>query len=98
MALALSINTSITGASPGRATQRARSRARRRKVRASATSAREALIVASSSRLVASFALLAASGKMSATDLGLRVEEHVPAAEAYQEKVEDTWADLRSIE
>jgi outer membrane protein len=62
------------------------------------TSAREALIVASSSRLVASFALLAASGKMSATDLGLRVEEHVPAAEAYQEKVEDTWADLRSIE
>jgi outer membrane protein len=62
------------------------------------TSAREALIVASSSRLIASFALLAASGKLSAADLGLRVEEHIPAAEAYQEKVEDTWADLRSIE
>jgi outer membrane protein len=54
--------------------------------------------VASSNRVVASFALLAASGRLSATDLHLNVEEHVPAAEAYQEKVEDTWADLRTIE
>lgn len=62
------------------------------------TSAREALIVASSSRLIASFALLAASGRLTPGDLGLRVEAHGPSAEAYQEKVEDTWADLRSIE
>jgi len=61
------------------------------------TSAREALISASSSKLVASFALMAASGKLSASALGLRVEEHIPAAEAYQEAVEDTWAELRSI-
>jgi outer membrane protein len=62
------------------------------------TTAREALIVASSNRLVASFALLAAAGRLSATDLHLNVAEHVPAAESYQEAVEDTWADLRSID
>ena len=60
------------------------------------TSAREALIVASSNRVIASFALLAAAGKLSATDLRLRVE--VKSADGYIATVEDVWQELRAIE
>jgi outer membrane protein len=60
------------------------------------TSAREVLISASSSRVIAAFALLAASGKLSATDLGLRVEVH--SADGYIATVEDVWQELRAID
>jgi len=60
------------------------------------TSAREGLITASSARVVASFALLAAAGKLSATDLNLNVEVH--SADGYTATVEDVWQELRSID
>ena len=60
------------------------------------TAAREGLISASSSRVIASFALLAASGRLSATDLGLRVE--VKSADGYIATVEDVWQELRAID
>lgn len=59
------------------------------------TSAREQLISASSSRVIASFALLAASGRLSATDLGLNVEVH--SADGYIATVEDVWQELRAV-
>lgn len=60
------------------------------------TTAREALITASSSRVIASFALLAAAGKLSASDLGLRVEVH--SADGYIATVEDVWQELRALD
>ncbi len=59
------------------------------------TSAREALISASASRVIASFALLAAAGRLSAPDLGLNVSVH--SADGYIATVEDVWQELRSI-
>lgn len=60
------------------------------------TSAREAQIVARASRVIASFALLAAAGRLSPSELHLNVETH--SGDAYQAKVEDIWQELRSID
>lgn len=60
------------------------------------TSAREGLIGATTSRVIASFALIAAAGRLNPVDLGLNVE--VKSGEAYTAKVEDIWQELRSID
>jgi outer membrane protein len=60
------------------------------------TSAREGLIQARSSRMIAAFALLSASGRLSAEDLHLDVEVH--SADGYIAKVEDVWQELRALD
>ena len=50
------------------------------------TSVKEGLIQANASKVIASFALVAATGHLTAADLGLNVE------------VEDVWADLRALD
>jgi outer membrane protein len=60
------------------------------------TSAREQLISATSSRVIAAFALLAGSGKLSASDLNLRVPVH--SADGYIATVEDVWQELRAVD
>src|SRR5690606_18671164 len=60
------------------------------------TTAREGLISASASRVIAAFALLAASGKLTPEHLGLRVEVH--SADGYIATVEDVWQELRAID
>lgn len=59
------------------------------------TSAREGLISASSSKLIASFSLLASVGRLTADDLGLAVQ--LQSADGYVRNVEDVWAELRSV-
>jgi outer membrane protein len=59
-------------------------------------SAREALITASNSRVIAQFSLLAAIGRLNARDLGLAVE--VRNADAYVQTVQDVWQELRAVE
>jgi outer membrane protein len=63
---------------------------------ATLTTAKEALIMANSTRVIAAFSLIAAMGKMSARDLGLRTP--TKSAQGYESKVEDTWEDVRSLE
>jgi outer membrane protein len=60
------------------------------------TSAREVLITASASRVIASFALLASAGRLSAPDLGLNVAVH--SADGYVATIEDVWQELRAID
>jgi outer membrane protein len=60
------------------------------------TSAREGLITATSTRIVASFALVAAAGRLSPGELGLNVE--VKSADGYIATVEDVWQELRAID
>ena len=60
------------------------------------TSAREGLISATSSRVIAAFALVAATGRLSPPELGLNVE--VKSADGYIATVEDVWQELRSID
>lgn len=60
------------------------------------TQAREGLISATTSRVVASFALVAAAGRLTPAELGLNVE--VKSADGYIATVEDVWAELRSID
>jgi outer membrane protein len=60
------------------------------------TSAREGLISATSSRVIAAFALVAATGRLSPTELGLNVE--VKSADGYIATVEDVWQELRAID
>lgn len=60
------------------------------------TTARESLIVAQASRVIASFALVAATGKLSAEDLNLPVE--IKSGDDYTAKVEDIWQELRSVD
>jgi outer membrane protein len=60
------------------------------------TSAREGLIQARASKMIAAFALLAASGRLSAEDLKLNVEIH--SADGYISKVEDVWQELRALD
>lgn len=60
------------------------------------TGAREALISASASRVIASFALLAAAGRLSPADLDLNVAVH--SADGYIATVEDVWQELRAID
>ena len=59
------------------------------------TTAREGLINASSGKVVATFSLLSAMGRLTAQDLGLPVE--IKTAVPYTQAVEDVWAELRSI-
>ncbi len=63
--------------------------------RAELTSATESEIIARVNKLNASFSLLSASGRLSAGDLGLRVE--VRSGAGYAKNVEDVWQDLRSL-
>jgi outer membrane protein len=60
------------------------------------TSVKEGLIQASASKVIASFALVAATGHLTAADLGLNVE--VKTGEDYIAKVEDVWADRRALD
>lgn len=60
------------------------------------TQAREGLIQAQSARIIAMFAVIAATGRMTARDLGLNVE--IKSGEQYAAKVEDVWAELRALD
>lgn len=60
------------------------------------TSAREALINASNGKVIATFALLSAMGRLTAQDLGLPVQ--VKTAVPYTQAVEDVWQELRTIQ
>lgn len=60
------------------------------------TSIREGLIQASASKVIASFALVAATGHLTAADLSLDVE--VKTGEDYIAKVEDVWQELRALD
>jgi outer membrane protein len=60
------------------------------------TSAREGLISATSSRVIAAFALVAATGRLSPPELGLNVA--VKSADGYIATVEDVWQELRAID
>jgi outer membrane protein len=60
------------------------------------TTAREGLIQATTTRVIASFALMAAAGRLNPIDLALNVE--VKSGEAYTAKVEDIWQELRAID
>jgi outer membrane protein len=59
------------------------------------TTAREGLINASSNKVVATFSLLSAMGRLTASDLGLQVE--VKTAVRYNQAVEDVWQELRTV-
>ncbi|MDB5621672.1 MAG: TolC family outer membrane protein [Devosia sp.] len=59
-------------------------------------SAREGLINASSSKVIATFSLLAAIGRLTANELGLPVE--TKTAVNYTQEVEDVWQELRVVE
>jgi len=59
------------------------------------TSAREGLIGATSTRIIASFSLLSAMGRLSAEDLKLPVQ--IQSADGYTATVEDVWQELRAI-
>lgn len=59
------------------------------------TSAREGLIQARAARMIAAFALLSASGRLSAERLSLNVKVH--SADGYVASVEEVWQELRSI-
>lgn len=63
--------------------------------RSELTSSREILISAQSSKLIASFSLLSAVGRLSAADLNLPVQ--IRTGQGYSETVEDIWSELRSI-
>ncbi|MCP8882116.1 TolC family outer membrane protein [Devosia sp. XJ19-1] len=59
------------------------------------TSAREALINASNGKIIATFSLLSAMGRLTAHDLGLAVE--IKTAVPYTQAVEDVWQELRTV-
>lgn len=59
------------------------------------TTAREGLINASANKVIATFSLLSAMGRLTATDLGLPVE--VKSATQYQQAVDDVWQELRTV-
>lgn len=60
------------------------------------TSAREQLISARSTRMIAGFSLLSAAGKLNPEQLGLNVAMH--SADGYIATVEDVWLELRALE
>lgn len=60
------------------------------------TSIREGLIQANAGKVIASFALVAATGHLTAADLSLDVE--VQTGEDYIAKVEDVWQELRALD
>lgn len=63
--------------------------------RSTLISARESLITAQSQKVIASFSLMAAVGRLSAQDLNLPVA--VKSTKAYRAKAEDVWGDLRAL-
>ncbi len=63
--------------------------------RSELTATREGLISASSSRIIASFALIASTGRLSAEELKLGVT--LKSGEGYAAAVEDVWQELRAI-
>jgi len=63
--------------------------------RATLTTAQEGLIGAQTTRIAAGFSLLAASGRLSARELGLPVQ--IKNADGYLRNVEDVWQELRSV-
>jgi outer membrane protein len=65
---------------------------------AEVTSAREGLIQATSTRIIAAFSLIAATGRLSPVDLGLGVAPHQNEAALYAAKVEDTWQELTALD
>ncbi len=65
---------------------------------AEVTQAREGLIQAQSARVIASFALIAATGRLTARDLGLNVGILKDEGEKYAAKVEDVWQELRALD
>lgn len=60
------------------------------------TSIREGLIQANAAKVIASFALVAATGHLTAADLSLDVE--IKNGEDYIAKVEDVWQELRALD
>jgi outer membrane protein len=60
------------------------------------TTVKETLIQASASKVIASFALVAATGHLTAADLGLSVK--IKTGEDYIANVEDAWAELRALD
>jgi outer membrane protein len=60
------------------------------------TAVRESLIQATSSKAIATFAVIAATGHLTASDLGLNVE--VKTGEDYIAKVEDVWQEIRALD
>ncbi|GLQ57906.1 TolC family outer membrane protein [Devosia nitrariae] len=60
------------------------------------TTQREGLIQATTNRVVATFSLLAATGRLSATELGLPVE--IKSADDYTATVQDVWQELRTVD
>ncbi len=63
--------------------------------RSDLTLARESLISAQSARMIASFSLLSAVGRLSAVELNLPVK--IMSADGYLQSVEDVWSELRSV-
>jgi outer membrane protein len=59
------------------------------------TTAKEALIQASSSRIIAMFTLIAATGRLSAEELKLPVS--IKSGDNYTSTVEDVWQELRTV-
>jgi outer membrane protein len=59
------------------------------------TTARESLINASTNKVIATFSLLAATGHLTASDLGLPVQ--IKSAVRYNQAVEDVWQELRTV-
>ncbi|UYO00061.1 MAG: TolC family outer membrane protein [Devosia sp.] len=59
------------------------------------TSAQETLINASSNKVIATFSLLSAMGRLTASDLGLPVT--IKTAVPYTQTVEDVWQELRTV-
>ncbi|MBU1333948.1 MAG: TolC family outer membrane protein [Devosia sp.] len=59
------------------------------------TTAREGLINASTNKVIATFSLLSAMGRLTAADLGLAVE--IKSAVRYNQAVEDVWQELRTV-
>lgn len=60
------------------------------------TTQREGLIQATTNRVVATFSLLAATGRLSAAELGLPVE--IKSADDYTARVQDVWQELRTVD
>ena len=60
------------------------------------TSARESLITARATKMIAAFSLLAAAGKLSPEVLGLNIPVH--SADGYIASVEDVWAEIRALD
>ena len=59
-------------------------------------SVREGLVQASAAKVIASFAVVAATGHLTAADLSLPVQ--IQTGEDYIAKVEDVWAELRALD